>query len=94
TLGHAAGDAMLMRAAEVLKANLRPRDFVARIGGDEFVMLCRIGEEDRRDWHELISKLAYRIIDQMQQPVVYEGHECRFGVSIGIACDIELGDPH
>lgn len=94
TLGHAAGDAMLMRAAEVLKANLRPGDFVARIGGDEFVMLCRIDENDRKNWHEQISKLAYRIIDQMQQPVIYEGHECRFGVSIGIACDIELGDPH
>ncbi len=46
TLGHAAGDAMLVHAARVLKANLRHGDFVARVGGDEFVVLLQI--EDRR----------------------------------------------
>jgi diguanylate cyclase (GGDEF)-like protein len=94
TLGHAAGDAMLIHAARVLKANLRAGDFVARVGGDEFVVLCKIGEQDRQRWNEVLARLADRIIEEMHQPVPYHGHECRFGVSIGIACDLDqIADP-
>ena len=94
TLGHAAGDAMLVHAAQVLKANLSPGDFVARVGGDEFMVLCRIAEADKPRWAELLAGLADRIIEEMHQPVPYHGHECRFGVSIGIACDLDqLADP-
>jgi diguanylate cyclase (GGDEF)-like protein len=94
TLGHAAGDAMLMHAARILKTNLRAGDFVARVGGDEFVVLCKIDDADKPRWNELLARLADRIIVQMHQPVPYHGHECRFGVSIGIACDLDqLADP-
>ena len=94
TLGHAAGDAMLVHAASVLKANLRHGDFVARVGGDEFVVLCKIEEQDRKRWSDVLSGLADRIIEEMHQPVLFQGHECRFGVSIGIACDLDqFGDP-
>lgn len=82
TLGHAAGDAMLVHASKVLKANVRSQDFVARIGGDEFVVVCtsESGSDD-------LAVLADRITSQMRQPVSYEGHQCRFGVSIGIAAE-------
>ncbi|MDQ2703922.1 MAG: EAL domain-containing protein [Pseudomonadota bacterium] len=94
TLGHAAGDAMLVHAARILKANLRSGDFVARVGGDEFVVICKIEPADRGRWSELLARLADRIIEQMHQPVPYHGHECRFGVSIGIACDLDqVADP-
>jgi len=94
TLGHAAGDAMLVHAARVLRANLRFGDFVARVGGDEFVVLCRIEEQDRARWTDVLAGLADRIIEEMHQPVPYHGHECRFGVSIGIACDLDqIADP-
>ncbi len=94
TLGHAAGDAMLIHAAKVLQANLRDTDFVARVGGDEFVVLCRLDRGDPNSSNDQLAKLADRIIVQMHQPVPYEGHECRFGVSIGIASDIDSGtDP-
>lgn len=80
TLGHAAGDAMLTHAASVLTASIRAGDHVARIGGDEFIIATtsEVGEQQ-------LESLASRIIMKMREPVVYEGHECRFGVSIGIA---------
>jgi diguanylate cyclase (GGDEF)-like protein/PAS domain S-box-containing protein len=88
TLGHAAGDAMLVHAASVLKANTGADDFVARIGGDEFV----IAVMDPMSQCQL-SALAGRIIEEMRQPVPFENHECRFGVSIGIAkADRSLDD--
>ena len=41
-----------------------------------------------------LAGLADRIIEEMHQPVPYEGHECRFGVSIGIASDLDaVADP-
>ncbi|MDP3523612.1 MAG: diguanylate cyclase, partial [Hoeflea sp.] len=80
TLGHAAGDAMLVHAANILKSSTRAGDFIARIGGDEFVIATTSPPSEDR-----LSALAGRIIVQMRQPVPYENHECRFGVSIGIA---------
>ena len=82
TLGHAAGDAMLIHASAVLRDNCSSADFVARIGGDEFVVLTPASQGDIH-----LATLAERIVRQMRQPVTYEGHECRFGVSIGIAAD-------
>lgn len=90
TLGHAAGDAMLIHASTVLRANCRTTDFVARIGGDEFVVVCPAGEGN-----DDLGPMAERIINQMRKPVNYQGHQCRFGVSIGIAAghgsDIDVG---
>jgi diguanylate cyclase (GGDEF)-like protein/PAS domain S-box-containing protein len=80
TLGHAAGDAMLVHASKILSSNVRAGDMVARIGGDEFVVLVA----DPPDKASL-SSLAERIIAEMRQPVDYNGFPCRFGVSIGIA---------
>ena len=48
TLGHAAGDAMLVHAANVLQLERRASDFVARIGGDEFVVFCAERRRQRR----------------------------------------------
>jgi len=80
TLGHAAGDAMLTHAASVLTASTRAGDHVARIGGDEFIIATT-----SETGVQQLETLANRIIMKMREPVLYEGHECRFGVSIGIA---------
>ena len=85
TLGHAAGDAMLIHAAQVLRRNCGPEDFVARIGGDEFVVVSSATESDSE-----LAALAGRIVQEMRRPATYQGHECRFGVSIGIA--VERGE--
>ncbi|TIN27308.1 MAG: EAL domain-containing protein [Mesorhizobium sp.] len=81
TLGHAAGDAMLVHASNVIKANAGAADFVARIGGDEFIVVSQGRDDDQ------LSALADRIIEAMRQPVDFRGHPCRFGVSIGIAAN-------
>ncbi|MBZ9797704.1 EAL domain-containing protein [Mesorhizobium sp. ES1-4] len=82
TLGHAAGDAMLVHASSVLKSNVGDHGFVARIGGDEFIVLCTVHGDVSQ-----AAALADNIIEQMRRPVYYHGHQCRFGVSVGIAID-------
>lgn len=80
TLGHGAGDAMLTLAARILRENIRVKDFAARIGGDEFVVII-----DHEGATSTIAAVASRIIAHMRQPAWYNGQECRFGASIGIA---------
>lgn len=82
TLGHAAGDAMLVHASTVLRSKVDGEGFVARIGGDEFIVLCVVDDDI-----EQLALLADRVISQMREPVYYQGHRCRFGVSVGIAVD-------
>jgi diguanylate cyclase (GGDEF)-like protein len=80
TLGHSAGDAMLIHTAETIRRHLRPGDFVARTGGDEFVVVCNADRGMAG-----FDGLARRIIDDVSKPIVHDGHECRLGMSIGIA---------
>ncbi|OCP18968.1 hypothetical protein BC361_00940 [Ensifer sp. LC54] len=80
TLGHQAGDAMLMHAAAILRCHADQDDFIARIGGDEFVILCRRG----RSLGDL-GDLAARIVHAFRRPIPYDGQLCRLGASIGIA---------
>ncbi|WP_077372465.1 bifunctional diguanylate cyclase/phosphodiesterase [Mesorhizobium prunaredense] len=82
TLGHAAGDAMLVHASTVLRSKVDGEGFVARIGGDEFIVLCVVHDDIKQ-----LALLADRVICQMREPVYYQGHRCRFGVSVGIAVD-------
>jgi len=89
TLGHVAGDAMLVHTAELLRRNLGAGDFVARVGGDEFIVVCSYAGGQNR-----LIELARSIVEQMRRPVPYQGHLCRFGASIGIAAQHGKGvDP-
>ncbi|MEM9058841.1 MAG: EAL domain-containing protein [Pseudomonadota bacterium] len=80
TLGHAAGDAVLRHVAAVLAQNVPQDDFVARVGGDEFVVIC-----SGHGGEEMLGSLAARLIDEFSRPVTFEGRECWFGASVGIA---------
>ncbi|MCF3639045.1 EAL domain-containing protein [Rhizobium sp. TRM95111] len=82
TLGHKAGDRMLVHAADLLRAHARGEDFVARVGGDEFVFAA-CGNQERN-----LAELASSIVGAMREPVTIDGHICRFGASIGIATDV------
>lgn len=79
TLGHAAGDTVLQAVARVLVAETRENDTVARIGGDEFVLLVpRVTDPAR------LARLAARVIARLEEPVLFEGQPCRISGSVGI----------
>lgn len=90
TLGHAAGDHVLRHVAATLNAVVRSDDFKARIGGDEFVVICKPPVDE-----PVIRGLGERIVQALAQPIVYEGQSCRFGASVGVAfADIKNLDAH
>lgn len=78
--GHAAGDAVLCRIAETLQQCTRSADFIARIGGDEFVVVL-LAEKAQK----VAETVAQRVTEACKRAVRYEGHALRFGTSIGIA---------
>lgn len=84
TLGHATGDALLKHVAQVLASCVGENDFVARVGGDEFVIVHSLGESSGA-----ISDLADDLIATLSKPININGHMCRTGASIGIACQEE-----
>lgn len=88
TFGHAAGDLILQEAARNLRALIYEGDFLARIGGDEFVVISS-PENEAKDY----ACLAASLVHAMSRPVIYEGHECRIGSSIGFASGNTKNEP-
>lgn len=80
SLGHAAGDALLVEIARRLERCVRAVDTVARLGGDEFVALL----DEAREPDGPI-RVATRIIDELAKPFVLDGKEVFSGASVGIA---------
>ncbi|MDP2590340.1 diguanylate cyclase [Vibrio splendidus] len=79
TFGHAAGDQVLVECAKRIKSELRGSDIVARIGGDEFlVLLPRIIDDQHVSW--IVAKLRKVICTT---PVVYETHSIYLRISVG-----------
>jgi diguanylate cyclase (GGDEF)-like protein/PAS domain S-box-containing protein len=80
SLGHSAGDKVLVEVADRLKAVMRASDTLARFGGDEFVMLC----EQMSDRESLLM-VAERVLDALAPPFYVEGKRFQVGASIGAA---------
>lgn len=80
SLGHSWGDVMLVQIAERLRAAARPRDLVARIGGDEFVVVAY----DLARADDALP-IARRLLDAVGEPVTNAGRTLVASASIGIA---------
>lgn len=80
TLGHAAGDTLLVAAARRLRGCVRGSDFVARLGGDEFAVIHHAARLPGS-----AEAIAQRIIDTLGAPYEIQGRQVVVGVSIGIA---------
>jgi diguanylate cyclase (GGDEF)-like protein/PAS domain S-box-containing protein len=87
TLGHPAGDKLLVEVAQRMKSSLRETDVLARLGGDEFAII----QEGGTTQHEGAIALALRIIHSITQPFDLDGHQANIGTSVGIAMAPEHG---
>lgn len=88
SLGHAAGDHVLKEVAQILSGTTRKFDVVARIGGDEFVVLLP-GLVNM----PLLDSVAQRIIQRLSQPILFEGRACRISASIGTTVSTHYAAP-
>lgn len=79
TYGHQVGDVALTVIASRLKSLLRSEDTLARVGGDEFLIIVEMDEPPMS-----IEVIASRIIDSVSQPFTYQGALIKLGVCIGI----------
>jgi diguanylate cyclase (GGDEF)-like protein/PAS domain S-box-containing protein len=91
TLGHEAGDALLQRVADKLRATLRSADFVARLGGDEFAFLFSGNAEQAR---EKAVRVAERVLERLRIKVPAPGGDIHVGCTVGVAIyPTEAADP-
>ncbi len=86
--GHAAGDHVLREVGQALMSETRKMDTVARVGGDEFVLVFS-GLTDP----ERLSRIADRIVARLSLPIAFEGHSCVISASIGISISSDYDRP-
>lgn len=87
TLGHSAGDLVLVEIGRRLMQAVRESDFIARMGGDEFIILLNeiTGAEDA-------LRVATTVLESLQRPIIVAGTEVTITPSIGISLFPEDGD--
>ena len=78
TLGHAAGDAVLVQVGHRLRATARPHDLVARLGGDEFLVAARVPRDSA-------EALAARVRDALTFSLSWQGTPVDVRASVGVA---------
>jgi diguanylate cyclase (GGDEF)-like protein/PAS domain S-box-containing protein len=88
TLGHLAGDQVLISVARRLEACVRPGDVVARLGGDEYAVLV-----ERIDEPGGATEVAGRIVEELRPPFGVGGREVTVSASVGIAVSVTGREP-
>ena len=84
TLGHAAGDALLVQVSDVLRRIVRPTDVVGRFGGDEFVVILN----DLRS-RDNVSRVCERIQIELGASIFNDGLSTKISASIGAVLDFD-----
>jgi len=80
TLGHAAGDALLIEVGQILRTSVRESDVVVRLGGDEFIIILNeISDKDQ------VALIARKVLSAVSPGMILAGHEGHTTASIGIA---------
>jgi len=85
SLGHYVGDELLISVSHRLQGSIRDVDTIARIGGDEFVILLEDLQPYRQSVEEEARKLAQRTLDDLEQYFELSGGRYKIDASIGIA---------
>ncbi|WP_329336996.1 EAL domain-containing protein [Streptomyces sp. NBC_01352] len=86
TIGHQAGDELLVQAARRLQDAVRQGDTASRLGGDEFAaLIVGDGARDRSARERHIMELADRLRITLSQPYLIDGNDVRVNASIGVA---------
>jgi diguanylate cyclase (GGDEF)-like protein len=80
TFGHQTGDELLVTVAQRVSARLRPGDTVARVSGDEFVILC-----EELDTQAQAAHVAARMVDALNKPFQLSRDTVQVSVSVGVA---------
>ncbi|MBO6805368.1 MAG: diguanylate cyclase, partial [Thalassospira sp.] len=80
TLGHAAGDQVILIAATRIKGITERTDTISRLGGDEFLII-----RENIPNETAAANLAQKIIQELQRPFFIRGHEMNIGASLGIS---------
>jgi diguanylate cyclase (GGDEF)-like protein/PAS domain S-box-containing protein len=83
TLGHSAGDALLREVGARARTGARESDIVARIGGDEFVVL--LPDLRPASAEAVAESVARRLVELVAEPIDLDGRSCRVGASVGIS---------
>jgi diguanylate cyclase (GGDEF)-like protein len=91
SLGHLAGDQLLVQVADRLRASVREGDLVARFGGDEFAVL--IPSLLSGDGVDDAERVAQRIVEVLEQPFGSDSRDIHVQASIGLASASKLGEP-
>ncbi|WP_299850196.1 GGDEF domain-containing protein [uncultured Roseovarius sp.] len=86
-MGHAAGDYVLQRVAQIMVNETRSEDTIVRTGGDEFVLIFA-GLTNR----PRVSEIADRLIARLEEPIDFNAQTCRISASIGatLSCDYKM----
>ncbi|NOD86803.1 MULTISPECIES: GGDEF domain-containing protein [unclassified Ruegeria] len=88
SLGHAAGDFVLQQAARIMIEETRSEDTVARVGGDEFVIVFKDLTRDDR-----LKAIADRLIQRLNEPMMFQNQHCTVSASIGTALSTQFQVP-
>lgn len=80
THGHVVGDGVLMAVADIMRSHFRNDDLIARIGGDEFIIVKRLSPEDTA---ARLQETCDALVGRLKKPILIDGARCQLGASIG-----------